>query len=376
ALPIIIAEDNIKNGIDNYAKKCIEISQIDWDSFEISWDFKKHPFLNNNILISGNKAIDNKDDLFVEKESLSNRFNAWDFFTSKQFAQLKANEEELNRIFIEIYGLQDELTPEVDEKDVTIRRADLERDVRSFISYSIGCMFGRYSLDVDGLAYAGGPWDSGKYKTFLPDADNVVPITDEEYFNDDIVARFIEFVKVAFGAETLEENLDFIAKALGNKGNTSREVIRQYLIKDFYKDHVKIYQKKPIYWLFDSGKEDGFKALIYMHRYDEFTVAKVRTDYLHKLQKMYEAEVKRLDMLIDSNVSDREKTVARKKKEKLQRQIQECLAYDQVIAHVANQRIKIDLDDGVTVNYAKFQEVEIPQGEGKKLLKADLLAKL
>ncbi len=272
-------------------------------------------------------------------------------------------------------------------------------DTKSFISYAIGCMLGRYSIDADGLIYAGGDWQDkwqvGKVRriekdeegkiisdawvkaTFLPDEDNVLPILDDEYFDDDIVARFIQFLRVTFSEETLEENLDFIAGALGRRSSeTSRQAIRRYFLKDFFKDHVKIYQKRPIYWLFDSGKEDGFKALIYMHRYDEFTVARVRTDYLHRLQRTYEAEARRLEALIDSDVSPREKTASRKKMEKLQKQMQECLAYDQVIAHVANQRLKIDLDDGVKVNYAKFQGIEVPQDDGKKPLKANLLAKI
>jgi hypothetical protein len=299
--------------------------------------------------------------------------------------------------------LQDELTPEVEDKDITIRKADRVRDIKSFISYAVGCMFGRYSIDVEGLIYAGGDFkdkwknENGQWKvrkivkdeegkivedtwvdaTFVPDMDNVLPITDDEYFEDDIVSRFIEFLKVTFGEDTLEENLDYIADTLGRKSSeTARQAIRRYFLKDFYKDHVQVYQKRPIYWLFDSGKQDGFKALIYMHRYDEFTVARVRTDYLHKLQKSYEAEIKRLDIIIDSNVSQREKTNARKKKEKILKQMEECLQYDQVIAHVANQRIKIDLDDGVSVNYSKFQGIEVPQGEGRKPLKADLLAKI
>ena len=324
-------------------------------------------------------------------------------FAEKQFNQLKSNEEELNGIFIEIYGLQDELTPEVEDKDITIRKANKERDIKSFISYAVGCMFGRYSIDAEGLIYAGGDFkdkwknENGQWKVrkiikdeegiliedtwvdaaFVPDMDNVLPITDEEYFEDDIVSRFIEFLKVTFGGDILEENLDYIADAIGRKpSETSRQAIRRYFLRDFYKDHVQVYKKRPIYWLFDSGKQDGFKALIYMHRYDEFTVARVRTDYLHKLQKSYESEIKRLDIIIDSDVSQREKTNARKKKERILRQMEECMQYDQVIAHVANQRIKIDLDDGVKVNYAKFQGIEIPQGEGRKPLKADLLAKI
>lgn len=384
-LPVIIS-NNYKEQIDDLVKQSIAISKTDWDSFETSWDFQKHPLLTHK----GNCT------------TIKQAFINWAAFAEKQFNQLKANEEELNRIFIEIYDLQDELTPEVEDKDVTIRKADRERDIKSFISYAVGCMFGRYSIDAEGLIYAGGDFkdkwkcENGQWKVrkivrdeegkvvedtwvnavFVPDMDNVLPITDDEYFEDDIVSRFVQFLKVTFGEDTLEENLDYIADTLGKKASeTARQTIRRYFLKDFYKDHVKVYQKRPIYWLFDSGKQDGFKALIYMHRYDEFTVARVRTDYLHKLQKSYEAEIKRLDIVIDSNVSQREKTNARKKKEQILKQMEEYLQYDQIIAHVANQRIQIDLDDGVKVNYDKFQEVEIPQGEGRKPLKADLLAK-
>lgn len=387
AFPVIMPYEKIKANIDEKVKQNIDLSKVDWDSFETSWDFKKHPLLTH------------KDNSVTIEQA----FNNWAAFTEKQFNQLKANEEELNRIFIEIYGLQDELTPEVEDKDITIRKADRVRDIKSFISYAVGCMFGRYSIDAEGLVYAGGDFkdkwkcEDGQWKvrkivkdeegkviedtwvdaTFVPDMDNVLPITDDEYFEDDIVSRFIEFLKVTFGEDTLEENLDYIADTLGRKSSeTARQAIRRYFLKDFYKDHVQVYQKRPIYWLFDSGKQDGFKALIYMHRYDEFTVARVRTDYLHKLQKSYEAEIKRLDIVIDSNASQREKANARKKKEKILKQIDECLQYDQVIAHVANQRIKIDLDDGVSVNYSKFQGIEVPQGEGRKPLKADLLAKI
>lgn len=387
--PLVFKDEETCNLVEKIVKNNIDISKEDWDSFETSWDFRIHPLL---------KLLDKG-----EEHRLSSVFNIWETETEEAFEQLKSNEEELNRIFIEIYGLQDELTPEVNDKDVTIRKADRVRDIKSFISYAVGCMFGRYSLDEEGLIFAGGEFEdewrieNGKWKikksikdnkgevigdnwidaTFAPDADNVIPITDDEYFEDDIVSRFVEFVKITFSEETLEENLDYIAGTLGKKGNeTPRQTIRRYFIKDFYKDHVQTYQKRPIYWLFDSGKNDGFKALIYMHRYDEFTVSRVRTDYLHKLQHMYEAEYNRLDIVIDSDASEREKTNARKKKEKLYKQMAECLQYDQVIAHVANQRKKIDLDDGVKVNYAKFQDIEVPQGEGKKTLKMDLLAKI
>ncbi|MED4904265.1 BREX-1 system adenine-specific DNA-methyltransferase PglX [Parageobacillus thermoglucosidasius] len=358
SIPII---DNKSNTIEELVSECVSISKHDWDSFETSWDFKKHPLLTYK----------------KEAKTIEQAFNNWRAFAEQQFYKLKENEEELNRIFIEIYGLQDELTPEVDEKDVTIRKADKERDIKSFISYAVGCMFGRYSLDQEGLVFAGGEFDESKYVTFKADPDNVIPITDDEYFEDDIVSRFVEFVRVTFGEETLEENLDFIADALTRKANeTSRQRIRRYFLKEFYKDHVQTYQKRPIYWLFDSGKNDGFKALIYMHRYDEGTVAKVRTDYLHLLQRKYEAEIKRLEMIMDSDVSTTEKAKARKKKEKIQKQLLECMQYDQVMAHVANQKISIDLDDGVKVNYAKFQGIKVPQGEGKKPLVMDLLAKI
>ncbi|HHW31099.1 MAG TPA: BREX-1 system adenine-specific DNA-methyltransferase PglX, partial [Clostridiaceae bacterium] len=387
SMPVILPDVNMKVLIDDLVKENIQLSRSEWDSFETSWDFKKHPLL----IHKGNCT------------TIEQAFNNWTTFTERQFNQLKANEEELNRIFIEIYGLQDELTPEVEDKNITIRKADRIRDIKSFISYAVGCMFGRYSIDAEGLIYAGGDfndrwkYDNGQWKvrktvkdeegkviedtwvdaTFAPDMDNVLPITDDEYFEDDIVSRFVEFLKVIFSGDTLEENLDYIAEALGRKpSETSRQAIRRYFMKDFYKDHVQAYQKRPIYWLFDSGKQDGFKALIYMHRYDEFTVARVRTDYLHRLQKSYEAEIKRLDIIIDSNASQREKANARGKKEQIVKQMEECLQYDQVIAHVANQRIKIDLDDGVKENYARFQGIEIPQGEGRKPLKADLLAKI
>jgi type II restriction/modification system DNA methylase subunit YeeA len=369
SLPFILY--NLDSSISRLAQKCIDFAKTDWDSFETSWDFKQHPLLLPPLL-----DYEEYPDLYRDIGGrISEKFYEWQEFTEKQFNQLKASEEELNRIFIEIYGLQDELTSEVEDKDVTIHKADLGRDIRSFVSYAVGCMFGRYSLDVVGPM----PVESGiaaNIRALSTTGVPISPITDEEYFRDDIVAKFVDFVKVAYGTNTLEKNLDFIAKALGNKGDSSRAVIRNYFLKDFNKDHVKIYQKRPIYWLFDSGPEDGFKALIYMHRYDEFTVARVRTDYLHKLQKMYDAEIKRLDIMIDSDVSPREKTAARKKREKIQKQARECLAYDQVIAHVANQRIVIDLDDGVKVNYAKFQGVEIPQGEGRRPLKANLLANI
>jgi hypothetical protein len=325
-------------------------------------DFSKQPLL----------EYMNKD------KTIKESFIAWDVYKNQQFDELKENEQELNKIFISAYNLQNDLTPEVHENGITITKANNEREIKCFLSYAVGCMFGRYTLDEEGLICAGGGFNIDRYKTFKVTVDNVIPITDNEYFEDDMVSRFVDFVRISFNEDTLEENLEYIADTLGRKGNeTPRQTIRRYFLKDFHKDHLKTYQKRPIYWLFDSGKNDGFKALIYMHRYNIGTVARVRTDYLHLLQRKYEAEINRLDMLMENvNASVREKTEAKKKKEKVQKQILECVQYDQVIAHVANQKVSIDLDDGVKVNYDKFQGVAVPQGEGKKTLKADLLAKI
>ena len=360
-LPIILENSvDLRGQINKLTLKCISISKNDWDAFETSWNFSTHPLLKFN------------------SSTLKGAFNNWEKYINSQRIELKRNEEELNKSFIHIYELESELEPEIAESNITISKSDNVREVKSLISYAVGCMFGRYSLNEEGLIYAGGDFNSDRYKTFKADLDNVIPITDDEYFEDDIVSKFVEFVKITFSEETLEENLYYIADILGKKGNeTPRQTIRRYFLKDFYKDHLKTYQKRPIYWLFDSGKNDGFKVLIYMHRYDIGTVSRVRTDYLHLLQRKYEAEVNRLDMVMENdNESVREKTEAKKKKEKIQKQILECVQYDQVIAHVANQKISLDLDDGVKVNYAKFQGVEVPQGEGKKVLKADLLAKI
>lgn len=286
---------------------------------------------------------------------ISEKYAAWQAECEQRFQQLKQNEEELNRIFIDIYGLQGELTPEVEDKDVTVRRAELGREIRSLISYAVGCMFGRYSLDVEGLAYAGGEWDASKYSTFTPDVDGILPITDEEYLDDDIVSLLCKWLKTVYGADTLEENLDFIAGALGNKGTTSREVIRNYFLKDFFADHCKIYQKRPIYWLFDSGKQNGFKALIYLHRYTPDTTGNVRIDYLHRIQQIYESEIERMQDMIDHSKNPREVAASTKRKEKLQKQLKECREYDEKISHLALSRIELDLDDGVKVNYRKVQ---------------------
>lgn len=359
-MPILFDADKAIEIIKK-SKENIKLAKKDWDSYEISSDFLKHPLVTTNVLKSNGKI-----DACIK---------IWNEECTYRRKTIKCNSEELNEQFVTIYDLKNELNIDVKDDELTITDIDIKRDIRSFVSYAVGCMFGRYSLDEEGLIYAGSEWDSSRYKVFLPDDDNCIPITDEEYFSDDIVARFVEFVKVVYGADTLEENLDFIANALGNKGNTSREVIRNYFLKDFYADHLKVYQKRPIYWLFDSGKQNGFKALIYMHRYDADTVGRVRTDYLHRAQKYVETAMQSAQYTIENASSASEKSKATKAVTKYTKQLAEMKVYDEAIAHIANKRIEIDLDDGVKVNYENFQGVEVAQ-EGKKALKVDLLAKI
>mgnify|MGYP000021540904 CR=1 FL=1 len=500
-IPVII-DDNKKALVEEIVQDNINLSKEDWDSFETSWDFKKHPLVS---VISDQLPVTGTDHYPLTTEHY---YKEWEKECNDRFNTLKHNEEELNRIFIDIYGLQDELTPEVEDKDVTVRKADLQREIKSLVSYAVGCMFGRYSLDREGLAYAGGDFseqwaavsgqlfkrevveyyvgkelsrvdsmaeiygfggdslqpcetaaengdvcivgsvekgsgfDPFKYRRgtakklyqgirelsvnskrikcgsgntaydlcspeildaisngngnelvsrgwkdaelidwkaihstlttdhFSPDKDNCIPITDDNYFGeDDIVKKFADFIKAVYGEETLEENLNFIAEALGNRGNTSREVIRNYFLNDFYKDHLKIYQKRPIYWLFDSGKQNGFKALVYMHRWNADTIGNVRVEYLHKTQKIYMNELDRMQDTIDNSNDAREIAAAKKAKEKLTKQLKETKDYDASMAHLANMRIDIDLDDGVKVNYEKVQT----DSEGKNL---GILAKI
>lgn len=342
-VPVLLEAEN-KEKVELATLENIRLSKEDWDSFETSWDFKKHPLLRN-------------------VSTISEAFTQWQAECDDRFNKLKANEEELNRIFIDIYGLQDELTSEVEEKDVTVRKADLQRDIKSLLSYAVGCMFGRYSLDMEGLSYAGGEWDGSKYQSYIPDADNVIPITDEEYLDDDIVSRLCAWLKAVYGADTLEENLDYIAQALGNKGSTSREIIRNYFLNDFFKDHCQTYSvtgsgKRPIYWLFDSGKQNGFKALVYLHRYTPDTIGNLRIDYLHKMQRVYESEINRMQDMMDHSGNAREVAAASKRKDKLAKQLKECREYDEKISHLALSRIELDLDDGVKVNYRKLQTAQ------------------
>lgn len=310
---------------------------------------------------------------------ISDKYEAWKAEANARFDQLKANEEELNRIFAEIYDMVGEVPIEVEDKYVSVARifdsaeeipesfkgnkyVRTKRDeIVSLISYAVGCMLGRYSLDKDGLILANQGDTLQDYlaqipnPTYMPDDDNVLPITDDEYFSDDIVGNFVEWVRATYGEETLEENLQFIAEALGGKG-TPRDVIRNYFLKDFYKDHCKTYKKRPIYWLLDSGKKNGFKALIYMHRYQPDLMARVRTDYVHEQQERYRTQLAHLEEH-RNEASGAERTRIDKQIKKLTDQLAETVKYEEEIHHLADQMIAIDLDDGVKVNYEKFQNV-------------------
>lgn len=370
SFPVILPKLK-KDFVDEKVNENIAMAKKDWDSYEFSYDFTIHPLIPKNI------DFKDKADISIK---ISDCFEDWKNECEDRFNKLKSNEEELNRIFIEIYGLQDELTPEVEDKNVTVRHANRKDDIKSFVSYAVGCMFGRYSISKPGLIFAGGDFDLKNYQYFIPDSDNVIPITDEEYFKDDIVSRFVEFVAQVYGTSTLEENLKYIADSLGTSGATARECIRNYFLNDFYSDHCKTYStvnsgKRPIYWMFDSGKENGFKALIYLHRYDNQTVARVRTSYLHELQKFQEAALVQCQQIIDNpatSAHDKANTI--KRQTKITKQLAETRLYDQPMAHVASQLIELDLDDGVIVNYEKFQGVQVAR-EGQKAIKIDLLGK-
>lgn len=375
-LPVIF---KFKNKVECLSKENIDISKTDWDSFETSWDFQTHPLL-------APSALDMAGLITAKQPTLAERYEQFKAICEDRFDILQDNEEELNRIFIDIYGLQSELNPEVADYDITVHRIfDSKKDIpqsmykketdekgktkskvspyvltkedvmKSLLSYAVGCLFGRYSLDTPGLAYAGCEWDAGKYQTFIPDNDNVVPITDEEYFDDDLSSFICAWLKKAFGRENFEANLEFLTDALGTRGTTSREKLRNYFLKNFYKDHCKTYQKRPIYWLFDSGKENGFNALVYLHRYDENTIGRVRADYLHRMERIYSNEVNRMQDVIDHSHSAHEVSVAEKRLEKMKKQIKECQDYDAKLGHLALDQIHLNLDDGVKINYRKVQ---------------------
>lgn len=373
-LPFIYRKDREKI-INPIVTECISLSKYDYDCDEVSIDFEGHPLVPS--IYEGKR----QETSYIEKfELIQGHYESWENECINRFNQLKSNEEELNSIFIDIYGLQNELVPKVEDKDITVRKADLGHDIRSLISYAVGCMFGRYSLDEPGLIYAGGEFDAERYKTFPADKDAIIPITDEPYFEDDIVGRFEEFIKIVYGEKTLEQNLDFIADALDTKGTSSREKIRNYFLNDFFKDHCSTYSvtgsgKRPIYWLFDSGKKNGFKCLVYLHRYTPDTVGMIRSDYLTKIQSMIENALKNTEYAISTSSSAVDRAQATKKRDKYIKQLAEIRAYYPALSHIALKRIELDLDNGVKVNYAKFQGIEVG-GEGEKKQKINLLAKI
>lgn len=375
--------------IDNKVENLIKTSQIDWDQYETSWDFEKNPLLPNV------KVFDLESG--VEEYHLEATYDNYKEYVNNRFNQLKSNEEELNKIFIDIYGLQDELTPDVADKDITVARIYDSKDeipedmkgniyvktkqdvIKDLISYIVGCAFGRYSPYKDGLIFAGGKFDYDKYlditnsleqplthnglqnyaKSFMPSEENCIMITDNDYGTNNLVDYVVSFVRKVYTSECLEENLRFIANALNEKStDTPRNVIREYLANDFFKDHCKKYQNRPIYWQFDSGKNGGFRALMYLHRYDENTIPTARLSYLHDIQWKYEQEKDRLEKLIENTSITSEKAKARKELDLIDKQILECKEYDEVLNHAANMRISINLDDGVKVNYQKFQKLD------------------
>ena len=336
--PVIIEN---KEEVEKLAKRCIELSKEDWDSFEFSWDFSKHPLIRKTFLIE-------------------EAYGMWEEECEKRFYELKTCEEKINQYFIETYKLEKNLCPVVDEKDVSVRKADLNREIKSLIAYAVGCMFGRYSLDEEGIAYAGGVFNQSQYRTFIPDSDNIIPICNDEYFSDDIVGLFTRFIKTVYGADTLEKNLTFIAKTLGGKGS-SRDAIRNYFLNDFYKDHCSNYSvtgsgRRPIYWMFESGKKNAFKCLVYMHRYQPDTIARIRTDYVHEQQSRYRTAISGISQRINS-ASTGERVKLEKQLRTLREQDEELRKYEETIHHFADQMISINLDEGIKVNYEKFNDV-------------------
>jgi len=354
SLPIIFDESK-QNEIENLVITNITIEKEDWDENETSWNFKTNPFVS------------------FKSNSLSENYMEWEEYKKNQFNHLKLNEEHLNKLFYEIYNVEGNY--EIEDKYISTNKIDLKKDVESLISYSVGCMFGRYNLNQNGLYFAGGKFDLNNYSNFIPDDDNIIPVLDTAYFDDDIVGYFTKFIETCFGKEKLEENLDFIAKVLSDSSKPSRDILRDYFLKNFFNTHKKIYKKHPIYWQFSSGKENGFNCLIYMHRYEPSLVARIRTDYLHKTQKAIEQRIANCDNIINNSSVKREVTNATKEKAKLQKQLKETQEYDELLAHIANQHIELDLDNGVKFNYELFQNIEIKK-EGKKSKKLNLLKKI
>ncbi|HHX36612.1 MAG TPA: BREX-1 system adenine-specific DNA-methyltransferase PglX [Clostridiaceae bacterium] len=358
------------------AKENIELSRLDWNSFETSWDFRGHSLLFTEEFVSSYYTIIGHEPPVAERKTarsmlLKDRYDIYKKICNRLFDRMKQNETELNRMFIELYGFKDELDPSVNDADITVtkifdRKCEVtdawignpyvqtkKEIVSSFLSYAIGCIFKRYNprkwSDVTDLS------SSGAFVSY----DNCLVLTDDMYWTDDVTERFVCFVRYLFGDYTLEVNLDFIADALlsskRSKKMTSREVIRHYFYTDFYKDHLKVFKRRPIYWLFDSGKENGFKALCYLHRWDDELVGRVRIDYLHKLQKIYNNEIEFLRESVEKSDNNHYIAAAQKRENELQKKLHETRKFDEKMAHLANERIAINLDDGVVVNHEKVQ---------------------
>lgn len=343
SLPIIFSNNvELVKKIISIVDNNIQISKDDWDSFETSWDFEMHPLLR-----------------FKENGKVSDSFNKWKEYKQEQFNKLKANEEELNKLFIEIYGLKDEMDEKIEDKDITLKGAlETEKDcIKSLLSYAVGCMFGRYSLDEKGLVFAGGEFNLSKYKSFPADEDAVIPVLSEHLFSDDITSRFKEFLKVAFGATYSEENLEYVASVLGKKNTeTADDTIRNYFMKDFYNDHIKMYQKRPIYWMFSSPK-GNFNALVYMHRYNKDTASVILNSYLRNYRdEKLKAQIENCKQIeLSASTSQGDKIKASKRREELEKIVKEVTDYERDILYpLATERKEIDLDDGVKVNYLKF----------------------
>lgn len=370
----------ISDEINNLAEENVEISKQDWDSFEMSWGFEEHPLVRWSKGLWDATAIGAAMQYYYGNHPKVSSpvelcFMLWQGECKERFDKLKANEEKITQIFINLYGLRDELTPEVDDKDVTVRLADRSRDIRSFISYLVGLAMGRYSLDTSGLAYAGGEWDSSKYVSYVPDDDGIIPIYNSIGMEDGLTTILIDLIKQIYGEDTYRQNIDFIAEALGKNSNeSSEETLNRYLNDGFYADHLKVYQKRPIYWLFTSGKKAGFKCLIYMHRYNEDTLARINAKYFLPESTRKKSELEELNGKI-AHAEGRDKLKLEKQRQNLAAAYNEAIEYGQILDHMANQYISIDLDDGVKANYAKFQEIEIVTDGGSKVRK-DLLAPL
>ena len=334
SLPFIVDKDSLSEVSDN-VEKCICLAKEDWDSYENSWDFKSHPLIGQG--------------------SLREIYQHWVTKQKEKRDEMIDRENKNNKYFADLYGVENEMDFGCDENNISVRIPDNKNDIKTLVSYFVGCMFGRYSLDKEGVVYAGGDWDYSKYNDSIVDYDNIIPICDDEYFDDDIVARFIKIIEFVYGSEYLEDNIKFIADSLGQKG-TAREGIRSYFLNDFYKDHVKVYQKCPIYWEFSSGKKNGFKCLVYIHRYKSDVIARIRTDYVHELQSRYRTMLEELERRI-IGVSSAERVKCNKQIAKIKEQEEEVHKFEEKIHHLADQYIDIDMNRGIKKNYDLFKDV-------------------